>query len=81
MTFKPVLTRIALFTLGLTSSTVAQAHDGHVNTPWHAFLHMVEHNGIPLLIAFVVMVGILLLRVRNQRASERIHKEQRHDSR
>ena len=81
MILKPVLARFALMALALATSGIAHAHDGHVNTPWHAFLHMIEHNGVPLLIAFVVIVGVLLSRVRRQRATDRLRRGERHDSR
>lgn len=81
MTFKPVLTRTAFSALAFATSALAHAHDGHANTTWHAFLHMIEHNGVPLLIAFAVIVGALVLRFRGQRAPSRVTKGDRHDSR
>jgi len=81
MILKPVLARIAFAALALTISATAYAHDGHVNTLWHALLHMIEDNGVPLLIAFIVIVGVLLSRSRKQRATDRALRGDRHDSR
>lgn len=55
--------------LGLPA--VALAHDGHGNTPLHAFMHMVEQNGLSVGLLLLAGVGTLVWRAHKQRTSQR----------
>lgn len=59
--------RIFSVTMGVSLSGAVYAHEGHGNTPLHAVLHMLEENGIVLLLALVMMVALLLWRAKKQR--------------
>lgn len=68
--------------LGLPAA--ALAHDGHGNTPLHAFMHMVEQNGVAIGLLLLAGVGTLLWRAHKQRISQQRTvnaQERRRDSR
>ena len=56
---------ISTTTLALVSG-VALAHSGHGDTLVHAVLHMIETNGLAILVLFVALVASLLLRYKKQ---------------
>lgn len=55
--------------MGALFGTSAQAHEGHGDTLWHAFMHMIESNGAPLLFAMGVILVMLMARARRLRQS------------
>ena len=56
-----------MLAVGLASMPLfALAHDEHGNTPLHAVLHMLEENGVWILLLFVVILYSL---VRSKRQS------------
>ncbi len=43
------------------------AHPGHVNTPLHALMHLIEDHGASLGLVFIAMVVVLALTVMQSR--------------
>jgi hypothetical protein len=65
---------------GLASMPLfAFAHDEHGNTPLHAVLHMLEENGVWILLLFVVIL-YSLIRANRQSISKRVSHNKREDS-
>ncbi len=63
---------------------LAWAHDGHGDTPWHALMHMIEHDGGWIVVVFLATLVTLIVTMRQHRkAQSRSVKrsESRHDSR
>lgn len=75
-------TILAGFALTTTTRSV-MAHDGHGNTPLHAVMHMIEQNGLPILLVFIVTMALLVIRSRRQKSGSRVlrQKGDGHDSR
>lgn len=63
---------------------LAFAHDDHGNTPLHAVLHMLEENGVWILLVFVVVL-YSLIRAKRQAAAKAVRHNKlegsSHDSR
>lgn len=76
-----------LATLGLSVLPVSVlAHQGHVNSVWHAVLHMVETNGVWLVLVSVAITALCIWKVGQRRPigavlPSGIRKEQEHDPR
>ncbi len=73
--------------LGLSAlPATVLAHQGHANSAWHAVLHMLEANGVWLVLVSLVIIASLVWNVRQRRplgavVRAEIGKEQDHDSR
>jgi hypothetical protein len=76
-----------LATLGLSVLPLSVlAHEGHVNSVWHAVLHMVETNGVWLVLVPVAIIASFFWMVSQRRPNGAvvpvaIRKEQAHDPR
>mgnify|MGYP007025772558 FL=1 len=76
-----------LATLGLSVLPLSVlAHQGHVNSVWHAVLHMVETNGVWLVLVSVAITALCIWKVGQRRPigavlPSAIRKEQEHDPR
>lgn len=73
-----------LLTLAGLIPSLAWAHDGHGDTPWHAVLHMIEHDGgwiLLLLIAAVFTLFRANKALQKSRSRLQASKGQHHDSR
>jgi hypothetical protein len=76
-----------LATLGLSVLPLSVlAHQGHVNSVWHAVLHMVETNGVWLVLVSVAITASCIWKVCQRRPigavlPSAIRKEQEHDPR
>lgn len=84
---KQPMSRCALALFGLSALPKAVlAHDGQMSSLWHAVLHMVQANGVLLVVAFVAVVASLGWQASQRRrrvGPVRIEesRERRHDSR
>lgn len=71
--------------VGLASMPLlAFAHDDHGNTPLHAVLHMLEENGVWILLLFVIVLYTLVRAKRQGVAKAARHNQAKgshHDSR
>lgn len=65
--FSPLNLLAAIGLAGLPLSVFA--HPGHANSVWHAVLHMIEANGLWLLLALVAGIVSLGYFARRQRQS------------
>lgn len=64
-TLNPLCVLAALGLSVLPASVLA--HQGHVNSVWHAVLHMVETNGVWLVLVSLAIIASFIWNVRQRR--------------